>query len=191
MTADCDDGAVARLADAFRDIQQRRMGGVPVLNPRLAVACVGFRPWQGMQLGVLLTPWFMNLVLLPGHGDADAKDLASLRPGRKVTYRFPSGNYEFIVGDEAAVGRYLACSLFSPVFEFEDQAAALATAEAVMEGLMDEANHEPSDICEADIARIWRGDMEAAEDADAPAPAPRPRAISRRDLLCGRLGLPE
>lgn len=177
--------AVARLADTFRDIQHGRMTGVPVINPRLAVACVGFRPWQQMQLGVLLTPWFMNLVLLPGGDD----DWASLRPGSKLTHRFPSGAYEFIVGDEARVGRYQACSLFSPVFEFEDQAAALATAEAVLAELMDEDNHAPSDIREADIARIWRGEPVSTEDADPAAAdaAARPRAISRRDLLCGRL----
>ena len=41
------------------------MAGVPMLNPALRVQAVGFRHWQSHWLGVLVTPWFMNLMLLP------------------------------------------------------------------------------------------------------------------------------
>ena len=31
------------------------------VNPALAVEAVGFRPWEDHWLGVMVTPWFMNL----------------------------------------------------------------------------------------------------------------------------------
>ena len=43
-----------------------------------------------------------------------------------------SENFDFIGSHEPAFGSYAACSLFSPMFEFGDQAAAVATARAVL-----------------------------------------------------------
>ena len=70
----------------------------------------------------------MNLMLLPLADD----EWAALPSGTKINRPFPSGTYEFILGEEEGVGRYLMCSLFSPVFEFQNQEAAVATAEAVI-----------------------------------------------------------
>ena len=42
-----------------------RMAGLAVVNPALRVEAVGFAPWQGCWLGVVVTPWCMNLVLAP------------------------------------------------------------------------------------------------------------------------------
>jgi len=123
-----------RLEAIYTTIQKERMADIPILNPRLQVRAVGFREWEGHRLGVLVTPWFMNILLLPGE-DGEWSTLAC---GEKVTQRLPSGVYEFIVGEEVDLGHYQMCSLFSPMFEFEDQAAALATARAVMDGVLDE-----------------------------------------------------
>ncbi len=182
------------LANVFQRIQDERMQGVPVLNPALEVACVGFRGWQEYCLGVLITPWFMSLVMLPTEGEGQLQ----LKTGQKVTHAFPSGIYEFIVGDEPGIGRYLSCSLFSPVFEFADQEAAVATAEAVMAGLMDEQNRDTLSMREKEIAQIWRGETDPEADAadtgdgaaeDAPTLEQRLETpISRRDLLRGKFG---
>lgn len=128
---------VHRLEQAFVHIQQARMQGLPFLNPALHVEGVGFVPWQVGVLGVLITPWFMNLTLLPGNAN-----WGNLKVGAKSTHAFASGCYEFIVGHEPVVGFHQMCSLFSPVFEFVDHAAAVATATAVMQCLMDGANRE-------------------------------------------------
>ncbi len=124
-----------RLAAAFGAIHAARMRGLPVVNERLAVEAVGFRRWNGRWLGVLITPWFMSLVLLPD--DAPGARWQSLRPGASAAYQFPAGVFEFIGGREDTVGEYQTCSLFSPVFEFADQATARATAEAALAALFD------------------------------------------------------
>jgi [NiFe] hydrogenase assembly HybE family chaperone len=90
------------------------------------VQAVGFRPWGAHWLGVLVTPWFMNLVLLP-------RERAACHPvGERETrhHVFPAGVFEFIGNRDAVLGDYQACSLFSPMFEFADHDAARATATA-------------------------------------------------------------
>jgi [NiFe] hydrogenase assembly HybE family chaperone len=136
------------------------MHDVPILNPALAVEAVGFEQYQGNWIGVLVTPWFMNLVALPGTGAwRSAPERAS------VYYAFPTGVYEFIAAREPGIGEYHACSLFSPMPEFADQAAARETARAARAALFD-----PKLLGEG-------GEPEARE--------PETSTLSRRDLLRG------
>ena len=113
-----DEGAL--LGVAFRRIQRTRMAGMPLLNPALEVEAVGFRDWSGRRVGVLVTPWCINLVLLrarPIRSPALALD-------QRRRALFPSGSYEFMGGEEPECGPFDFCSLFSPPQEFADQAAA-------------------------------------------------------------------
>jgi len=172
----------AGLEAAFTRIQRERMADVPMLNPALRVQAVGFRIREAECVGVLITPWFMNLMLLPLAGDA----WDGLPPGSKLEQAFPSGSYEFILGEEEGIGRYLMCSLFSPVFEFEDQAAAVATAEAVLTGLMDEAVRDQAGACEQEMHGIGNADTDDGRQLPHSALEDRiRRPISRRDLLRG------
>lgn len=122
------DALIARLEAVFAEIQATRMADVPVLNGALQVEAVSFMASGESWLGVLITPWFMNLMLLPRTADA----WPGLVTGQSVAHAFPSGVYDFVVGHEAALGRYQSCSLFSPMFEFPDQASARATAQAAL-----------------------------------------------------------
>lgn len=124
-----------RLAAAFRAIHATRMRGLPFVNERLAVEAVGFRPWNERWLGVLVTPWFMSLVLLPA--DAPGARWQALKTGASAAYAFPAGVFEFIGGHEDAIGEFQSCSLFSPMFEFADQATARLAAEAALAALFD------------------------------------------------------
>lgn len=121
---------VAALEAAFRRIAATRMAGLPINHPRLAVEGVGFRSWEGKWLGVLVTPWAVNLVLLPG----TAGDFERLAVDRRQTWRFPSGEYDFMGGDEEECGAFQFCSLVSPVPEegIPDQAAARTLAAEVL-----------------------------------------------------------
>ena len=188
----CPDYLTEGLEQLFRNIEQERMQGVPLLNPALRVKAVGFRHWQGRCLGVLVTPWFMNLMLLPCEGD----EWQALQIGDKQRHLLPSGSYEFIVGEEAGIGRYQMCSLFSPMFEFADQETAEATALAAMEALMDADNRDSVSTREREISRRWHGEPEPGESGEvssqdeAPALALSERLeqpISRRELLRGRI----
>ena len=185
----CPEYLTAGLETAFASIQRERMADVPVLNRALAVQAVGFREWHEHCVGVLITPWFMNLMLLP----QDGEKWAGLPLGSKITHVFPSGIYEFILAEEAGIGHYQMCSLFSPVFDFEDQAAAVATAEAVMECLMDDAHRANVSTREREIEQIWRTEEPAtAPVAEADKGEGRSRlnqgieqSMSRRDVLRG------
>ena len=82
---------------------------------------------------MLVTPWAVSLVLLPG-GDPE---FATLATDRRQTWRFPSGEYDFMGGGEEASGAYQFCSLVSPVPEIDiaDQEAARTLAEEVLANL--------------------------------------------------------
>jgi [NiFe] hydrogenase assembly HybE family chaperone len=141
--------AVGALTAAFERIAATRMAGLPMNNPALRVAAVGFRPWQEDHLvGVLITPWAINLMLL---GDKAARDLYLAADCRR-TWDFPSGSYDFMGGDEPECGAYQFCSLFSPAFEFGDQAAAVTMAHEIMDELYVEASASAAESREA--ARI-------------------------------------
>ncbi|MCB6182385.1 [NiFe]-hydrogenase assembly chaperone HybE [Leeia sp. TBRC 13508] len=117
----------AKLVSTFEHIWRNRMADVPILNPNLSVQAVGFRMTDGRWTGVLITPWFMNLLLLPADGELPAST-----PGDPVLVNLPGGEMPFLLANEPGIGEYAMCSLFSPVMEFADMDAAVATAEAVL-----------------------------------------------------------
>lgn len=129
------------LEQAFRTVQSERMADVALLNPVLSVEAIGFRAWKGDALGVLLTPWFMSLVLLPG---ADAVWNPGV-VGEQRDWTFPSGRYAFMLGWNEWVGWYQSCSLFSPVFEFDSQDGARAVALAALDALLKPTDGKPAD----------------------------------------------
>ena len=58
------------LERVFECIRIERMVGLPILNEQLRVEALGFRDWQAVRVGALVTPWSINLVILPGQGGA-------------------------------------------------------------------------------------------------------------------------
>ena len=140
--------AVDTLTAAFERIATTRMAGLPMNNPALRVAAVGFRPWAAdYWVGVLITPWAINLVVL-GAGLRLAAD-------RRQTWDFPSGSYEFMGGEEPECGAFQFCSLFSPAFEFAGQDEAVATGREIMTELL----REPADAAgeQREMARLAGG----------------------------------
>lgn len=124
---------VAELVARYEAIYEDRMRDLPIVNPRLAVEAVGFEQWEDKDLGILITPWFMNLVLLP-----DPDRLADLPQGERVECRFPSGPCELTVYHDEALGSYLAAVLFSTVADFPDQDMARAVAEEALAQILAE-----------------------------------------------------
>lgn len=110
---------VAALVEHFRHVADERMQGLPIVNPGLEVDAVGFRPIDGHLAGVLIAPWFMNLVVLPGTDEWDDAE-----PGASVDWELPSGCYELTVCRDDALGTYLTAVLFRTVMDFPDQATA-------------------------------------------------------------------
>jgi [NiFe] hydrogenase assembly HybE family chaperone len=125
------------LEALFVHVARNRMAGVPVLHPGLRVEAVGFMPHaeacdEGLPgaLGVLITPWFMNLLWLP-LAPCEAPRRVGLARERTVG----GERFEFIAAHEPGFGFHEACSLFSPMFQFADHDAARATALAVLASL--------------------------------------------------------
>lgn len=120
------------LEASFERIRTERMAGLPMLNDKLRVEALGFRDWQGVRVGALVTPWSINLIILPGQG----APLPAARSGESRTWAFPSGEYDFVCADDPTLGAYAQCSLFSPAFEFDSHDDASAAARAALEALM-------------------------------------------------------
>lgn len=118
---------VALLVQHFETINRLHMQGLPIVNPGLSVEAVGFQEHGGHTIGVLVTPWFMNLVLLPG---SDA--WSDCEQGSTIDYALPAGNYDFIVSRDEHIGTYLSAVLFRTVIDFPDQASARIIAGDVM-----------------------------------------------------------
>ena len=114
------------LVRHFDRVYRERMQGLPIVNPALSVEAVGFEAFEAHQLGVLISPWFMNLVLLPGD---DA--LRVFKQGASVKIELPAGPYEFTVSHDEGVGTFLSAILFRTVSDFPDQATAVAVAEEI------------------------------------------------------------
>jgi [NiFe] hydrogenase assembly HybE family chaperone len=127
------------LEAVFRDIERTRMSGLPILNTSLAVEATGFTPWQGHWLGALITPWFLNLVLVPGaHGE-----WPGAAEGERIVRKLPAGDCGFYGCFEPAIGEFHASSVCSPMSRFADQAAARAEAQRSLDAWL--AEPEPAE----------------------------------------------
>lgn len=123
--------AAVRLEEAFRRIERERMREMPLLNPALRVEAVGLTAWGDGWLGALITPWFINLVMLP----CDERAWAALKPTSTTIETFPFGDFEFLVARERKLGTYKSCTLFSPALEFANQDAARRAARVALAAL--------------------------------------------------------
>lgn len=162
------DDPSARLEVFFEQVWRERMQDLPFVNPALRVEAVGFRTIAGDWLGAVVTPWFLNLFLLPGGGSM-WRDLPAGEQGR---FEFPAGGLDFIAdhdpAPEAPLAAYLYCPLMHPVQHLPDQATA---RQAALDAL----------------AALLTPPPEAAPAAPA-APAPDAPRAGRRAFLRGRSG---
>ena len=157
---------VESLVSTYRDIVQPRMLSLPMFNQALRVEAVDFQPHQDRAYGVIITPWFMNLVVLPAEDD----DWKTLAPGESVKLSFPGGDYECAASIVEGLGTHLALPLFTTVKDFPDQDTAVRIAR--------------------DILQRLRGDHDDPVENTSQTPQPGksgwPWPLSRRDLLLGK-----
>lgn len=117
---------------AFLRIQNTRMAGLPILNPEIAVQAVDFQRWQGHWLGVVIAPWCMSVLLLPG----SSENWQVVDENQRRFIKFPAGDFAFLGNTETELGHYQSCALFSPMDKFASQREALMTARASLIGLL-------------------------------------------------------
>ena len=106
---------------------------------------------------------------------------------------FRSGLFEFIVGEEENLGKYMSCSMFSPMFDFADHDAAVQTAEAIVAGMFKEENKEilegqdlssPEKV-QDDERGMMESVVEGAQAIGSLAKENLEKPLSRRELLRG------
>ena len=169
----------ARIEVLYGEIAATRMAGVPVLNPALGVAMRGLRRLGEDWVGVLVTPWFMAFIQI-------AAEPQQRRIGEKCDLVLPSGRYQAIWNHEPQLGGFWSCSLFSPMFEFADQEAALATADAALAEMLGKPGEdEPGE--DTRMTMIWAGvtvsDPGLVREEAAAEPVEGPVQFSRRGLF--------
>jgi [NiFe] hydrogenase assembly HybE family chaperone len=162
------------LEAAFRRIERDAMAGLPLLNPALRVQAVGFERWRGHWLGALVTPWFINLVLVPARGES----WVPVAEGERRFVRFAAGDFAFLGGFEPEVGEFQACSLISPPGDFESQADAVETARQALRLL-----HQPPAVPAGGCGSTREP---AAQPPAEPPPPPPPVPPPRRVFMFGR-----
>jgi [NiFe] hydrogenase assembly HybE family chaperone len=190
------DEIAQRLETLYQKVLDERMHDVPIVNGRLEVRAVGVQEWGEYWLCVMLTPWFMNLLLLPKN-DSEV-DWQNEVVGTKHLVGFPAGQFEFLVSHETAIGRFLMSSLFSPVLEFADQETAEKTAETVVVEIFKRPDADGIDPRDEEMQQIWNGetatdeseqstqklrdtDVSSRDETDEGS-----REVSRRELITGR-----
>ncbi len=125
-----------RLVAALQVIERERMASLPLLNRALEVAVVGFSQWGGrdssLRLGVVVTPWFMNLTLL-AQGEESPWQQRSV--GERIELTVGEEEFRFVVNEVDGYGRCLTHALYSPMHQFASQTDALDVAESLISRL--------------------------------------------------------
>jgi [NiFe] hydrogenase assembly HybE family chaperone len=168
------DNPAPTLERVFEAIYLHRMQDVPLCNHALRVEAVGFRRTEDGWLGVLVTPWFMNLVLLPARG----AHWTHMSLGAKRLHRFASGTYELFGSEEDGVGAYHYFSLFSPMAGFSSHDEARSVAQAAL-GLLIDADTVGK------IEALASKESRAAEPECAPKADGAPSDPGKRNFLRG------
>jgi [NiFe] hydrogenase assembly HybE family chaperone len=176
-----------KIEDVFQGIEQEQMQDIPLLNPALKVQSIGFQTYQGRIIGIIITPWMMNLLLLP----AEDEDWGALKLGDKTHHRLPANEYRFMVNEIDGIGICQTHSLYSPMHEFMNQDHAVAAAESFMQTLMVEVEEPDTDPQDEELlGRILRGEVEPecdtltnAQQATEASEESQQSLITRRALL--------
>ena len=111
--------SVAALENYYRKVYDERMRGLAVVNPALEIEAVGFRCLDEHEFGALITPWFINLFVLPGDNRWDDR-----AQGGTCTIDLPGGSIDFTIAHDDELGTTLSAALFGTVADFPDQALA-------------------------------------------------------------------
>ncbi len=171
----------------FRRIHMEQMQGIPILNPAIDVQTLGFDHYQGRILGVLITPWLMNVVMLP----RDDENWSNSQVGQKKNFQFPSRSYRFMANKINGIGPCHTHSLYSPMNQFSSHSQAVNSAHAFLNGLMIEKKTTKEDLVDEELlGKVLRREVGCIPDKKScDKNKPAKMTLSRRNLLRGRFVL--
>ena len=134
---------ITKLVHRFTHIGETGMRDLPIYNHNLEVEAVGFELTENGWFGVLITPWFINAILLP-----EQKSAASGPLGEKLTHELASGEHVFNVGEDDEVGGYDFITLASPTLKYKSQQVAHDAAKKALTKLLTPADEYQEQIPE-------------------------------------------
>lgn len=119
-----DHSRVTDLLDFYR-AADANMRDLPIYNAALGIEAHGFQAFGTDELaGILITPWFMNLVVL----STTPVPLEAARYGEGRRVDFPAGPRRFRYAGDPSIGAVWTSALHSPMDVFTSQAQARAEA---------------------------------------------------------------
>lgn len=104
----------------------------PAFNPALSVEAIGFVRYRGDWLGVLVTPWRLDLLLIAGGGDL----WGEIPAGQRRYLDLYGATLPFVAVDEPHLGSYQYSSLVDQVGRIPDMAAAREIARDALQSYL-------------------------------------------------------
>ena len=157
------------LLDAhYRHLWMTQMHDMPFVNPALGVEAIGFRRHDGDWLGVMITPWFLNLFLIYGGGDL----WGDIPAGERRYVELPCGTLQFLADDDPDLGPYQYCPLIAPVSVLPDMATARQAALEALATVLAPPPETPADPAAKSLGAVDE----------------KPKPVSRRGFLSTLVG---
>lgn len=120
---DCEENPAPRVIQHYRSLWAQQGAGRWPVNPGLAIESTGFARCQGDWLGVLVTPWFLRLVMLPATGTL----WGEIPPGQRRYVNLPGGTLAFT----AAAGAEYFPAQYSNLVDRIEQVPDMASARRI------------------------------------------------------------
>ena len=158
----------ALLEAHYRHLWMTRMHDMSFVNPALGVEAVGFRRHEGDWLGVMVTPWFLNLFLIYGGGAL----WGDIPAGERRYLNLPCGTLQFLADDDPDLGPYQYCPLIAPVSVLPDMATARQAALEALATVLAPPPETPADPAAKSLGAVDE----------------KPKPVSRRGFLSTLVG---
>ena len=144
-----------QIEQTYHKIHIENMQGIPILNPAINVQALGFQELEGRVLGIIITPWLMNVVLLPNEDE----DWSDMQLGDKRPHQFMSKTYKFMLNEIDGIGYCQTHSLYSPMRDFASHDQAVTVAQEFLDKLKVETKLTEEDIVDEDLlGKVMRGE---------------------------------
>jgi [NiFe] hydrogenase assembly HybE family chaperone len=127
MVHDIDPSAF--LVAYYQALWERGELDMTAINPALAIEAIGFIRYQGDWLGVVVTPWFLRLFLMPGGGSL----WGDIPVGQTRYLNLPAETMQFIADAAPQFGSFQYATLLESTGLIADMAAARRMALRVMQ----------------------------------------------------------
>jgi len=123
------DNPAALLVAHYESLWQEGGQDMAEINPALAVEAVGFTRYEGDWLGVVITPWFLRLFMLPGGGSL----WGEIPVGQSRYVSLPAETMQFVADEAPQLGAFQYSALLEPTSLVADMNAARQMAIRVMQ----------------------------------------------------------